>query len=281
MSRSTPAASCVNDVRGYLFDLDGCLWFGDALADGAADLVRDLRDAGMGVGFLTNASVASGAELAAKLTRLGIPATAEQVVAPLDVVADHDAVRTSRGAFVLGTASVAARLRDRGVLVVDDPERADVVVVGKDPGLTYPDLAAATHALRVGARLLALNLDASVPAAGGRREPGVGAIVAALATASGVAPESVGKPSSLFFDVALERFAMSPAETVMVGDTPATDVRGGRAAGLWTVLVGPGAPDAPGARGGARDAADEADLHVPDLRALRRMLPPGRRPRGR
>ncbi|MDZ7799706.1 MAG: HAD-IIA family hydrolase [Trueperaceae bacterium] len=273
-SESTPgsATSFLRGIRSYLFDLDGCLWFGDVLADGATELVRDLRDAGLSVGFLTNASVASGAELAAKLTRLGIPATAEQVLAPLDVVADHDAVRDSQGAFVLGTGSVAARLRERGVPVVSDPAQADVVVVGKDTNATYRDLAAATHALRLGARLVALNLDASVPAAGGRREPGVGAIVAALTTASGVAAASVGKPSALFFQVALQRFAMSPERTVMVGDTPETDVRGGRAAGLRTVLLRPGTPDAPESRGGERDAADEPDLQVPDLHALRRML---------
>lgn len=267
-SMTREATRPLQGVAHLMFDLDGCLWFGEQLAPGAAELVRDLRAAGLRVAFLTNASVASASGLAEKLARLGIPAREEEVVAPLDVLADHGAFRTARRALVLGGPPVRACLEGRGIEVAERAEGAEVVVVGKDAGLTYGQLAEATHALASGARLLALNLDASVPGEGGRRSPGVGAIAAALSTASGVTPELVGKPSELFFRHALAQFGMPPDTTAMVGDTPATDVRGGRAVGVRTVLVGP-APR--GAR--VSDPREQADLQVTDLAALRAHLP--------
>ena len=76
----------VGDVTGALLDLDGCTWFGGRLADGAAEFVRDLRAAGVRVGFLTNASIAPGARFAAMLAEAGLPCPADRMLAPLDLV---------------------------------------------------------------------------------------------------------------------------------------------------------------------------------------------------
>lgn len=265
-------------VRDYLLDLDGCLWFGDTLAPGAAELVAALRAHGAKVGFLTNASVASSAELAAKLRRLGVPAHADDVIAPLDVVAEHEALRPPARAFVLGTPAVRAYLVGRERRMTEAADTADVVVLAKDPELTYARLAEATEALCRGARLLALNLDARVPSSGGRTLPGVGAIAAALTTASGVRPELIGKPAAAYFERALAAFGMEASRTAMVGDTVETDVRGGRRAGLRTVLVASDEAehrDDARSRGGfGEDDGDDAtpDLRVRDLHALRQCL---------
>lgn len=260
-----PAEPVLAYAQSYLFDLDGCIWFGDQLAPGADALVRDLRASGARLGFLTNASVADAAGLAAKLERLGIPAGAEDVLAPLDVLVRHPRIRGNPAVLVLGVDDIRRTLTDAGATVVDAAEDADVVVLGKDPDLTYARLAEATHALDLGAGLVALNADASVPGSGGRRWPGVGAIAAALTTASGVRPDVVGKPSAYFFDIALDKFAMERERTVMVGDRPDTDIRGGNAAHLTTVLVGDAEP---------REERDEPDLRVADLFELQRRLVP-------
>lgn len=270
-----PPAHPLAGVRDYMFDLDGCLWFGEVLAPDAAELIRDLRSGGARVGFLTNASVGSAAGLAGKLRRLGIPATAEDVVAPLDLAAAHEAVRPPARALVLGSAAVRDHLVERGVAVAEVAEETDVVVLAKDPDLTYARLAEATEALCRGAHLLALNLDARVPSSGGRTLPGVGAIAAALTTASGARPELVGKPSGAYFAHALAAFGMEAERTAMVGDTPETDVLGGRRAQIRTVLVAArarrgGDDDGPGA---SEDA--KPDLWVSELSGLRRYLAGG------
>lgn len=253
-------------MHSYLFDLDGCIWFGDELAAGAAALVADLRAAGARLGFLTNTSSTDAAGVAAKLRRLGIPADDADVVAPMSVLLDLDVFREPQRVLVVGTEDVAALLEAEGVQVVTDADETDLVLVGKDPDLTYADLAEATQALIDGAHFVALNLDPNVPGARGRTVPGVGAIVAALVTATGAQPRLVGKPSLEYFRYAMAHFGMDPAHTVMIGDRADVDIRGARAAGLKTVLIGP--------KGGDLEEGDVPDLHLAELRELRESLPP-------
>lgn len=258
------------DAKSFLLDLDGCVWFGDEPAPGAAALVADLRERGVGVGFLTNTSSSGAAALAEKLGRFGIPARAADVLTPLDVLAEHPAVRAGRRALVIGSDDVRAVLAAHGAELVHLAERRpDAVVVGKDEGLDYRRLVEATQALCDGAALVALNLDPNVPAAGGRTLPGVGAIVAALVTASGARAELVGKPSRTYFEHALKRFGMRPESTVMVGDRLDSDIAGGHRAGLRTVLVGGATGDA--VNGGAADA-ERPDLRVASLAELHDLL---------
>lgn len=261
---SRVAVRAISAARNFLFDLDGCIWYGDDLAPGAQAIVRDLRERGVRVGFLTNASVGDAAHLANKLAELGIPAEEGDVIAPLTVLAQHPLFETRRRALVLAVPAVERELMRHDIEVVADAGSADIVVIGKDPDLTYDSLARAVHALDQGAALLALNLDPAVPGSGGRRWPGVGAIAAALTTASGVEAELIGKPNPMFFRFALERFGMEPGQTVMVGDRSDTDIRGGRAAGLATVLIGTLQASLP--------ESDTPDMHVETLEELRRLI---------
>lgn len=262
--REATETEILEHVDSWLFDLDGCIWVGDALMPGAADVVADLRAEGCRVGFLTNTSWTDAAGVAEKLARLGIPAAADDVVTPLSVLSGLDAFRRSPRVLVLATDAVAEILAAGGVEVVAGAEGANVVLVGKDDELSYADLAEATEALVRGAELIALNLDPSVPGAGGRTVPGAGAVVAALTTASGAEPELVGKPSRAFFEHALAHFGMTAHRTAMVGDRADVDVRGGNAAGLYTILVGDGTIDA--------EDADVPNARVADLGDLRHAL---------
>lgn len=230
-------AETLSGVRSLMFDLDGCVWFGAELAPGAADLMATLRAREIGVGFLTNTSTHDSEFLAGKLTRLGIPAAREDVLSPIDVLADHPLLRSRPPTFVIGSAYVKAAVA-RSTEVSEDPEVATLVVLARDPELDYNRISDALHVLNRGGALLALNLDARVPVEGGRFLPGNGAIAAALTTASGVEAQAAGKPAPFFFEAALNRFGFAAATTVMVGDNLDSDIAGARSAGIRSVLVG-------------------------------------------
>jgi 2-haloacid dehalogenase len=76
------------------------------------------------------------------------------------------------------------------------------------------------------------------------------------------------KPDPRFFLLGAERLGLPPAEVLCVGDVPATDIRGARAAGMASCWVAaPGAawpPEEPG-----------PDYTVRDLRALAPLAPAG------
>lgn len=226
-------------IASVLLDLDGCVWFGSRLAPGAAGAIAKLRAAGLGVGFLTNISSGRSSTVAEKLSVLGVPAGASEVLVPIEALADHPMLRGDPLVYVLARTDIVEAVAEVA-RVTQDPDAADMVVLGRDTELDYQRLAAAAHVLNRGGRLLALNLDARVPVDGGRMVPGNGAIAAALSTASGVQATALGKPSVHFFASALRRFGFDRERTVMVGDTLDSDIAGGLAAGLVTVLVGPG-----------------------------------------
>lgn len=252
-------------IETFFFDLDGCIWFGDELAAGAPELVSSLRNSGRRVAFVSNITSATTLDVAQKLERLGIPAAESDVLTPFAILRKHPLLAGSGKVFLLGNALMHRAVADLGVQLTGGPEEADVVVVSRDPELTYGQLAEAARALDAGAKLLALNLDARVPVEGGVYLPGNGAIVAALTTATGVEAEALGKPSRFFFEQALERFGAERQATAMVGDNLDSDIAGGNAAGLLTIHVG-------GALFSNEEVPPVPDYSVADLQELAELL---------
>jgi HAD superfamily hydrolase (TIGR01450 family) len=246
-------------IDTVFLDLDGCVWFGDELADGALELVTALRASGRRVVFLTNTSNSRAADVAAKLRRLGVQATADDVVLPVDVLGDHPALQDDPRIWYVGPSAVRDAVAEVAQLA-ERPEDADVLLLGRDTSLTYDDLADALDVLMRGGRLLAFNVDPRIPVGGGRVLPGTGAIAAALTYASGVRADVVGKPAATFFQAAMRRFGATADRSVMIGDTLDSDIAGGHSVGMRTVLVGDGALS-------ALEPPPSPDHRVPDLRA--------------
>jgi len=252
------------DVDTVFLDLDGCVWFGNHLAAGASELVRDLRASGRRVGFVTNTSNRHAAQVADKLRRLGVAAADDDVVTPVEALAAHAWLRARPRVWFFGPPEVREVVAGLTVMA-DRPEEAELLVLGRDPSLTYADLTDALQVLVRGGRFLALNVDPRLPVEGGRMLPGTGALAAALTYASGARPEVVGKPSPGFFETVLRHFDAAPERAVMVGDTLDSDIVGGAAAGMRTVLVGEGSPT-------AMDPPPVPDHHVAELHALRELI---------
>jgi 4-nitrophenyl phosphatase len=128
-------------------------------------------------------------------------------------------------------------MEQAGFTLVDDLSRpAEVVVAGVDFTLTYDKLKYATLHIQRGARFVGTNGDVTFPAADGDW-PGAGSILAAIQTATGQQPVTIGKPERLMFDIAVAKLGCLPAQTAMLGDRLETDILGGQRAGLKTILV--------------------------------------------
>lgn len=249
-------------LAGFVFDLDGCVWQGERLNPGAAETLRLLHEGGRGVAYLTNNSRATGADISAKLRRLGV-IPAEHALTPLEILGTVIAERFGPSrVLVIGSAELAGVVKAAGHTLVDVEawRDASVVAVGNDFELTYERLTAASRAAAAGAPLVTPNIDPRLPLEDGDFLPGCGAVVAAVATAAGVVPLVVGKPEPPLFRIALRRLDLAPHQAAMVGDSAVSDVAGARAIGMRTVLYAPdGAP------------ADTADVVVRSFAELARL----------
>ena len=116
-------------ARGFLLDMDGTFFLGEHLLEGALDFIALLRRQGKTFLFLTNNSSKDRQQYVEKITRLGLPITAEQVLTSGEAAA-RLLTRDYAGAklFVVGTPSLEEEFRAAG-FVLDDAQ-PEVAVVG-------------------------------------------------------------------------------------------------------------------------------------------------------
>jgi len=224
--------------RGWLFDLDGTVYLGEALIPGAAQTIAALRADGRRVAFLSNKPLFTRADYAEKLTRLGIPTTADQVVNSSIVLARH-LRKLDPGApvFVIGEPPLIGELREHGFEVRTDAA-VRWVVIAFDRTFDYGKLDTALQAVRRhDARLIATNPDRTCPTEGGEI-PDCAGMTAAVEAVTGKRVEAiVGKPSPIILEVALASLGVEARDCVIVGDRLETDIAMGKALGLATVLL--------------------------------------------
>jgi glycerol-1-phosphatase len=243
-------------VRLAIFDLDGVVYRGSELVPGAAELIDFLHRAGTAVRFATNNSTATRRAYVERLAGMGIRATADEIVTSTSATVEHLRRHAPevRSVLAIGADGMEAELGEAGLdvtmaadAVASDPggplgRTFDAVVVGLDVSLDYARLATAMSAVASGARLIATNADARYPTPAGFL-PGAGAVVAAVATATGVTPEVIGKPAPAMFRSILEAAEIAAGETVVVGDNPDADVAGAHRVGCAAILVLTGVAD--------------------------------------
>ena len=269
-------------VRLVIFDLDGVVYRGAEAVPGARDLVRWLHERGVLVRFATNNSMVARAGYVERLGAMGIPTAVDEIVTSTSATVEHLRRHAPdvRRIVAIGAHGMRDELRQAGleVTMAADlapghdggplPETFDAVIVGLDPQVEYGRLAVAMRAVAEGARLVATNADARYPTAVGFL-PGAGSIVAALAMATGVTPEVIGKPEPAMFTAILESSGVPASEAVVIGDNPASDVIGARRAGCAAILVLTGVADADMAARLEADAVPHAVAADPEaVRAL-------------
>jgi len=199
----------------WVLDLDGVVWLATDPIPGAAGAVARLRAAGEQVVFCTNNSGPLVGEHEAKLAALGIPAEGDVLTSAM---AAAELVEPGERVLICGGPGIEEAMAARGAVTVRDGD-ADAVAVGFHREFDYERLRIAARAVNRGARLIATNDDATYPTPDGPI-PGGGALVAAVAYATGVEPVVAGKPYPPMAD--LVRSVGGPEGTV-VGDRPSTD----------------------------------------------------------
>lgn len=215
-----------------LVDLDGVAYRGHEPIDGAAEGLAAARASGMRLVFVTNNASREPESVAGQLTELDIPTAAGDVMTAAQAAAQLLTTRLEQGSRVLvvGGAGMVTAVREAGFTVVTSADDAPAAVAqGFAPEVGWQQLAEAAYAVAGGAWFVASNLDLSLPTARGFA-PGNGALVGAVQAATGVVPDSAGKPASTMYELAIARVGGS--RPLVVGDRLDTDLAGARSGGF-------------------------------------------------
>ncbi|UOB21103.1 TIGR01457 family HAD-type hydrolase [Macrococcus armenti] len=222
--------------RGYLLDLDGTMYAGTRVIEGAKEFIEYLSNHNLPYLFVTNNASKRPDEVAEKLTQMGFVATADNVVTSAMATASYIAAE-SPGAtvYVVGGTGIRQALMDEG-LVIKDSEHVDYVVIGLDVDINYEKLSTACLAVRNGAKFISTNPDTSIPTERGFL-PGNGALTSVITVSTGVQPKFIGKPMETIMNKAVDIIKLPKEEIVMIGDLYMTDIMSGINAGIDTLHV--------------------------------------------
>jgi 5'-nucleotidase len=216
-------------------DMDGVLVHEEHAIAGADSFLRRLRELELPFLILTNNSIYTRRDLAARLRASGIDVPEESIyTSALATASFLQDQRPGGSAFVVGEAGITTALHEAGYTLTErDP---DYVVLGETRIYSFGRITQAIRLIDNGARFIATNPDPSGPSLEGLL-PATGAVAALISRATGVDPYFVGKPNPLMMRSALNTIDAHSETTAMIGDRMDTDIVAGLEAGLHTILV--------------------------------------------
>ena len=180
-------------LRHVALDMDGTIYMGMTLFPYTKPFLSGLKEQGVRYSFLTNNPSASIADYLAKLAKLGVEATEEEMyttaLATIDYIKSH--YPEAKRLFMLGTPSMISEFEKAGFTSAADDanDRPDVLVVAFDKTLSYERLCRAAWWISQGVPYIATNPDRVCPT----DQPVVlvdcGSICACLTHATGRTPD--------------------------------------------------------------------------------------------
>lgn len=223
------------EIRSWLMDMDGVLVHEEQAIQGADRFLGALRRRGLPFLVLTNNSIYTRRDLAARLRASGLDVPEEAIwTSALATARFLEDQRPGGSAFVIGESGLTTALHAAGYTMTDrDP---DYVVLGETRTYSFERITQAIRLVAGGARFIATNPDPTGPTPQGPL-PATGSVAALISRATGVEPYFVGKPNPLMMRSALNAIDAHSETTAMIGDRMDTDIVAGLEAGLHTVLV--------------------------------------------
>ncbi|WP_239720301.1 MULTISPECIES: TIGR01457 family HAD-type hydrolase [unclassified Mammaliicoccus] len=226
----------MKDYKGYFIDIDGTMYKGSKIIEGAIEFIEYLNANNKDYLFVTNNSSKTPAEVAEKLNNMGFNTSSEHVITSAMATAGYIS-EESPGAsvYMVGGSGLKSSLSDAGLVIKED-QNVDYVVMGLDVNISYEKLSVACLAVRNGAKFISTNKDVSIPNERGFL-PGNGSLTSVVSVSTGQTPIFIGKPETIIMEQAVEKIGLSKEECVMIGDLYDTDILAGINSGIDTLHV--------------------------------------------
>lgn len=229
-------------IKHVALDMDGTIYMGSTLFPFTKDFLAMLTENGIGYSFLTNNPTKSIDDYLAKLKKLGIEASHDQMyttaVATIDYLKEN--MPDVKTLYVVGTPSMEAEFRAAGFELTepDAAEKPQALVVAFDTTLTYPKLCRAAYLAAEGLPYIATNPDRVCPTDQPTVLVDCGSLTTCIEHATGRKPDIViGKPNPDMLSGIRFRHGLKAEEIAMCGDRIYTDVAMAQNAGALGVLV--------------------------------------------
>lgn len=240
----------INNLGGFIIDMDGVLWQGSQPLPGITEFFTALRSIQIPFVLATNNASLTQQQYVEKLAAMGVKIHLNEVLTSSMATARYlkeNLPANQRKVYVIGEQGLIEPLLQQGFEVTAtyypaEPELnstdiwADIVVSGLDRKLSWDKLATATLNIRAGAAFYATNADTTLPTELGE-VMGNGGVLAALTAATGISPIVIGKPEPILYQQAFEILGTNQHNTIAIGDRLDTDILGAVNAGIRSIMV--------------------------------------------
>ncbi len=223
-------------IKVILLDLDGTIYIGDKLIDGAKDALDFFRKSGKQLVFLTNNSSKTDDEYVKKLSALGVYVSGDDVYTSGDAALEYLLkFYSEKRVYLLANDKLKEEFSQAGVILSDtDPE---IALLAYDTTINFEKIKTFDRFLKKGALYIATHPDAVCPAPG-YSMPDVGSFIEMFCKSSGRRPDKIiGKPNTVMGDMVKYKYSASSDEVMMVGDRMYTDIRFANNSGFYSMAV--------------------------------------------
>lgn len=221
----------------FIFDMDGTIYLEEKPLPNAINLIPKINNhKNKRMIYFTNNASKNPAYYLEKLTRLGFPASKNQILTSADVLIKFlKSHRQNKNIFLLGTPYLEDMLKENNIKLTQNSP--DIVVTSFDTTLTYAKLERACTFIRNGAEWLTTHPDINCPVENGYI-PDCGAINELIRVSTGKPlPKAFGKPYGEVIDMIEEIYGEKRENMAVFGDRLYTDIALGKKNNIISVLL--------------------------------------------
>lgn len=227
----------LDDFDIVLFDLDGTVYYGSKLIDGANDTVKFFREAGKRIYFATNNSTKTRKQIFEKLLKIGVDCKFDEVLTSGYLAALYAQQENLHNMYIFGSENLRTEFDEMSVSY-NQTESAENLLIGYNPHMTYENLADALQVALHAKTIIACNKERTFPGEGKKLMPGCGAMTAPIEwCAKRECDVVVGKPSTLMIELVSKLEKTPSYRLLMIGDTYESDIVMAKLAGAKHILI--------------------------------------------
>ncbi len=220
-------------IRTYIFDLNGTVTEWNTLNPHMEKLINTLKKRHKKVYYVTDSSILTRAQMAERLTKLGIKTTEEEIISSAYVLASYLEGKGVDKVYVSGERGIIDELDSRGIEISND---AEDVVISMSRNFNYMKLKEIGDHAKRGSKIYATGNNRAW-FVDGEEYPGERPLIEALRDYTGKDVIQFGMPSTYMKSKLLEDIFLFPEDTLLIGDDIETNIRFGNLCGFRTGLV--------------------------------------------
>ena len=227
----------LDNIKIVLFDLDGTIYYGSKIIDGANDTISFFRKNGIKVFFTTNNSTKTRKQIYERLIGMGVDCKLEEILTSGYLAALTAKKNYLEDIYIFGSKNLISEFEELGIKV-NQNENAKNLLIGYDPDMTYEGLTKALQVALHAKCIIACNRERVYPGENARLLPGCGAMTAPIEwCANRECDIIIGKPNALMVDRLCEQEEITADKFLVIGDTYESDIIMANIAGCNAILL--------------------------------------------